>query len=74
VRDEFTYLISGNKAIPSLLQKTWDVILRSTQVFLILYGSSVGMMEREILGYQVPLYGRRTGFCFWGGNYSACER
>ena len=61
VLDEFTYLISGNKAIPSVLQKVWDEILRNTQVFLILCGSYVGMMEREILGYQAPLYGRRTG-------------
>ena len=61
VLDEFTYLISGNKAIPSLLQKVWDESLRNTQVFLILCGSYVGMMEREVLGYQAPLYGRRTG-------------
>lgn len=61
VLDEFTYLISGNKAIPSLLQKVWDELLRHTQVFLILCGSYVGMMEREILSYQAPLYGRRTG-------------
>jgi AAA+ ATPase superfamily predicted ATPase len=61
VLDEFTYLISGNKAIPSLLQKTWDELLHNTQVCLILCGSHVGMMEREILGYQAPLYGRRTG-------------
>jgi uncharacterized protein len=61
VLDEFTYLISGNKAIPSLLQKAWDELLHDTQVFLILCGSYVGMMEREILGYQAPLYGRRTG-------------
>ena len=64
--DEFTYLISGNKVIPSLLQKTWDEILRSTQVFLILCGSSVGMMEREILGYQAPLCGRRPAYDFGG--------
>ncbi len=61
VLDEFTYLISGNKAIPSLLQKVWDETLRHTRVFLILCGSYVGMMEREVLGYQAPLYGRRTG-------------
>ncbi|HSN78034.1 MAG TPA: ATP-binding protein [Anaerolineae bacterium] len=61
VLDEFTYLISGNKAIPSLLQKAWDERLRHTQVFLILCGSYVGMMEREVLSYQAPLYGRRTG-------------
>ena len=61
VLDEFTYLISGNKAIPSILQKVWDESLRTTQVFLILCGSYVGMMEREVLAYQAPLYGRRTG-------------
>ncbi len=61
VLDEFTYLMSGNKAIPSLLQKTWDDILRKGQIFLVLCGSYVGMMKRDILGYQAPLYGRRTG-------------
>ena len=61
VLDEFTYLISGNKAIPSVLQKVWDEALRHTRIFLILCGSYVGMMEREVLGYQAPLYGRRTG-------------
>ena len=61
VLDEFTYLISGNKAIPSILQKVWDETLRSTQIFLVLCGSYIGMMEREVLGYRAPLYGRRTG-------------
>lgn len=61
VLDEFTYLISGNKAIPSILQKVWDEKLKNTQVMLILCGSYIGMMETEVLGYQAPLYGRRTG-------------
>ena len=61
VLDEFTYLISGNKAIPSILQKVWDGVLRRTQVMLILCGSYIGMMEREVLAYQAALYGRRTG-------------
>ena len=61
VMDEFTYLISGNRAIPSLLQKVWDGVLRHTQVMLILCGSYIGMMEREVLEYQAALYGRRTG-------------
>jgi len=60
VLDEFTYLTSGNKAIPSILQKVWDEALRHTRVFLILCGSYVGMMERDVLSYQAPLYGRRT--------------
>ncbi len=61
VMDEFTYLISGNKAIPSILQKVWDETLRTSQVMLILCGSYIGMMETEVMGYQAPLYGRRTG-------------
>jgi AAA+ ATPase superfamily predicted ATPase len=61
ILDEFTYLISGNKAIPSILQKIWDERLKNTKVMLILCGSYIGMMETEILGYQAPLYGRRTG-------------
>ncbi len=60
VLDEFTYLISGNKAIPSILQKVWDERLKNTQIKLVLCGSFIGMMETEVLGYQAPLYGRRT--------------
>ena len=58
VLDEFTYLISGNKAIPSILQKTWDGILKNTRLFLILCGSYIGMMETEVLGHKSPLFGR----------------
>ena len=60
VLDEFTYLISGNKAIPSILQKVWDEKLKNTHILLILCGSYIGMMETEVLGYKAPLYGRRT--------------
>ncbi|HEX2981394.1 MAG TPA: ATP-binding protein, partial [Anaerolineaceae bacterium] len=60
VLDEFTYLISGNKAIPSILQKVWDAHLKNTQLLVVLCGSYIGMMETEVLGYQAPLYGRRT--------------
>jgi len=61
ILDEFTYLISGNKAIPSILQKVWDERLKDTQLMLVLCGSYIGMMETEVLGYRAPLYGRRTG-------------
>jgi AAA+ ATPase superfamily predicted ATPase len=61
VLDEFTYLVSGNKAIPSILQKVWDESLRATPLMLILCGSYIGMMEHKLLGYRAPLYGRRTG-------------
>lgn len=64
ILDEFTYLMTGNQAIPSILQKVWDETLRHTRVFLVLCGSYIGMMEREVLAYQAPLYGRRTGSIF----------
>ena len=60
VMDEFTYLITGNKAIPSILQKVWDETLKNTNLLLVLCGSYIGMMETDVLGYQAPLYGRRT--------------
>lgn len=64
ILDEFTYLISGNKTIPSILQKVWDEKLKNTQLMLVLCGSYIGMMETEVLGYQAPLYGRRTASIF----------
>jgi len=60
VIDEFTYLISGNKAIPSILQKVWDEKLKNSRFMLVLCGSYIGMMETDVLGYKAPLYGRRT--------------
>ncbi len=59
--DEFPYLIEGNKAIPSLFQKAWDNHLSKKKIMLILLGSSISMMETEVLSYKSPLYGRRTG-------------
>jgi AAA+ ATPase superfamily predicted ATPase len=34
--------------------------LKNTKLFLILCGSSMSFMENQVLGYQSPLYGRRT--------------
>jgi AAA+ ATPase superfamily predicted ATPase len=61
VLDEFGYLAQANPAFPSILQRLWDTRLRDTRMFLILCGSAIGLMEREVLTYRAPLYGRRTG-------------
>jgi AAA+ ATPase superfamily predicted ATPase len=61
VFDEFPYLMEIDKSIVSIFQKIWDELLVNTRVFLILCGSSIGMMESELLSYKSPLYGRRTG-------------
>jgi AAA+ ATPase superfamily predicted ATPase len=59
--DEFPYLVNADPSIPSVLQKVWDEYLQHTQLMLILCGSHIGMMERTLLTYQAPLYGRRSG-------------
>jgi AAA+ ATPase superfamily predicted ATPase len=61
VIDEFPYLMVSNPAISSLFQKAWDEYWSQSEIFLILLGSSISMMENEVLGYRSPLYGRRTG-------------
>jgi AAA+ ATPase superfamily predicted ATPase len=61
VIDEFPYLIAAYPPLGSILQRVWDQKLKNSQIMLILNGSYIGMMEETILGYQAPLYGRRTG-------------
>jgi uncharacterized protein len=59
--DEFSYLIEEDKRIVSEFQYIVDEILKNTNLYLILLGSSISIMENEILSYKSPLYGRRTG-------------
>lgn len=61
VIDEFPYLIFSNPSIPSLFQKGWDEYWSGSNVYCVILGSSMAMMESEVLGYRAPLYGRRTG-------------
>ncbi|MEW6401804.1 MAG: ATP-binding protein [Chloroflexota bacterium] len=60
VIDEFPYLVAADPSLASILQRTWDRTLKNTQIMLILNGSYIGMMEETVLGYNAPLYGRRT--------------
>ena len=60
ILDEFTYLIALEKGLSGILQNAWDHSLKNTNLFLVISGSHLGMMEREVLSYQAPLYGRAT--------------
>lgn len=60
VLDEFPYMVTTHPALASILQKSWDQILKNSKIMLILCGSYIGMMEATVLGYQAPLFGRRT--------------
>jgi AAA+ ATPase superfamily predicted ATPase len=60
--DEFQWTAGTSPELPSVLQGLWDGSWRSrADIFLILCGSFVGYMERELLGQRSPLFGRRTG-------------
>jgi len=61
VLDEFPYLCASNPALPSVLQQIWDEVGKDSKLYLILCGSFISFMEREVLGHKSPLYGRRTG-------------
>lgn len=58
--DEFTYLIESDVDIVGKLQKVWDHTLKNANIFLALSGSQMGLMQKEMLAYQAPLYGRAT--------------
>ena len=60
VIDEFPYLVKKNRALLSELQHLIDHKLISGKLFLILSGSYMGFMEKEVLGSKSPLFGRRT--------------
>jgi len=60
VIDEYPYLAASYSGISSLLQTCIDKYKDSSKMFIILCGSSLSFMENQILGYQSPLYGRRT--------------
>lgn len=58
--DEFPYLVETNDSLPSYVQGFVDESLSETDSMLVLSGSSVGVMESDVLGHESPLYGRRT--------------
>lgn len=60
VIDEYPYLAKAEQSISSRLQHLIDHEWSGTKLYLILCGSSMSFMEYQVLGYQSPLYGRRT--------------
>ena len=61
VIDEFPYMCKGNKSIPSILQNLWDTEFKDSNVMIILCGSAMSFIEKELLAEKNPLYGRATG-------------
>lgn len=61
VIDEFPYMCKGNTSIPSILQNLWDTEFKNANVMIILCGSAMSFIEKELLAEKNPLYGRATG-------------
>ena len=61
VIDEFPYMCKGNPSIPSIIQNLWDESLKDQDIMIILCGSSMSFIEKELLSEKNPLYGRATG-------------
>lgn len=61
VIDEFPYMCKGNKSIPSILQYLWDAEFKDQNVMIVLCGSAMSFIEKELLAEKNPLYGRATG-------------
>ena len=60
VIDEYPYLAKSYKSISSRLQHLIDHFWQNGKLFFILCGSSMSFMEYQVLGYESPLYERRT--------------
>ena len=59
--DEFQWIAASSPDILGTLQECWDQHWkRAGNVVLVLCGSYLGFMEREVLGHASPLFGRRT--------------
>jgi AAA+ ATPase superfamily predicted ATPase len=61
VIDEFQRLAEYDPTFLTELQAAWDDFLSYSKVFLVLSGSSVGVVERAALSSSSPVFGRRTG-------------
>ncbi len=59
--DEFPYMCKYNKSIPSILQNLWDAEFKDENVMIVLCGSAMSFIEKELLAEKNPLYGRATG-------------
>lgn len=85
VIDEFAYLLARTPELAGVFQNAWDHLLKQHNLMLVLCGSHMGMMQRHVLAYQAPLYGRATAQLYvqplsfgttqaYFQNYTAAER
>jgi hypothetical protein len=59
VLDEFSYLVDGDRSIPSVIQRFWDAEGRQSRLRLVLCGSATSILE-GLGAERAPLFGRFT--------------
>jgi AAA+ ATPase superfamily predicted ATPase len=52
--------VRSDEGLPSVIQRFWDTRGKHSKLMLVLCGSQVSFMEREVLAERSPLFGRRT--------------
>lgn len=62
--DEISYIAEADQSFLSRFQAAVDTIFASKNIYLILCGSAISFMEKEILSEKSPLFGRRTNQIF----------
>jgi AAA+ ATPase superfamily predicted ATPase len=62
VIDEFPYMVWGNAAIPSVLQKIWDEELMTKNVMIILCGSMMSFIGKKFWPRKIHYMGAPQAF------------
>ena len=58
--DEFPFLAEENPSVKSILQHQIDKDWINKNIMLVLCGSNISYMEKDVMGEKSPLYGRST--------------
>ena len=62
--DEIPYIAEADSSFLSVFQRAIDTIFSTKNIYLIICGSAISFMEKEILSEKSPLFGRRTNQIF----------
>lgn len=62
--DEIPYIAEADDSFLSKFQIAIDTILSNMNIYLIICGSSISFMEKEVLSEKSPIFGRRTNQIF----------
>ena len=62
--DEIPYIAEADESFLSRFQAAIDAVFSQSNIYLIICGSAVSFMEKDVLSEKSPLFGRRTNQIF----------